>query len=203
MKKIIVTIIVFAAFKINAQKAITKDSLIKVMSIDVCAEIEKTLNSGKKIDNMEAELGFAMLPSISKYSKEIKSIYGEDAFEGNTMEKVGEEMGVYMATNCPAFLKLFAANSGGKSSAEETKTLEGTFTKLTLGELSFIEVKASSGKIEKLYWFEYFEGSNDLVNNSNALNNKKVKIEYIEKEIYKASIKDYVKVKIIHSINSK
>ena len=47
---------------------------------------------------------------------------------------------------------------------------------------------------------EYFEGSNDLMNTPLKFNNKNVTAKYVEKEIYKSTLKDYSKIKVITSI---
>ena len=133
--------------------------------------------------------------------KEIKEIYGADAFEDNTMEKIGEDLGILMASDCPAFLKLVANNM--KDEGQKDKELTATFLKITHGDFSYFEVKTSSGKIEKIYWFEFFEGSNEIVENIAKYTNKKVEITYFEKEVYKASLKDYVKIKVVKSISLK
>lgn len=206
MKKIVVVLFASIAFGANAQKVI-KDSLLKTMCSEMCVELSKKVKSNKKVDNLETEIGLIMLPSISKHSKEIKEIYGTDPFEGNTMEIVGEDLGGKLAVDCPAFIELLANNSeatadliSGKKSEKTTGSLKGSFVKINNAELSFIEVKTDNGKVEKLYWMEYFEGSNDLINTPQKFANKSVAVKYVEREMYKPALKDYSKIKVITSI---
>ena len=51
--------------------------------------------------------------------------------------------------------------------------------------------------IEKLWWMEYFEGSGRLITNAGDMLNKDVKVKYTEKEIYNATLKEYIKIKVI------
>jgi|GEM_PF-6395214 len=46
---------------------------------------------------------------------------------------------------------------------------------------------------------EYFPGDSKIADGS--LINKQVTVQYIEKEIYNARLKDYVKIKIAKSVN--
>ncbi len=199
MKKLLLFATIFITITANAQK-ISKDSLIKIMADEVCIELAKPTNT--KTNDLATEIGLAMLPVFTKHLSDIQEAYGFTELTEENGEKVGQDIGVKLSANCPAFLEIISKNpeatanliSGNKNS---TGTVEGIFIKLNKSDLSFIELKIPSGKIEKLYWLEYFEGSTDLITNPVKLNNKKVSVSYIEKEIYKSSINEYVKVKII------
>lgn len=201
MKVLTFSVILFIAVTTSAQK-ISKDSLVKIMANEVCAELSKPKDGKTKIKDLATEVGLAMLPVFSNHLSDIQEAYGFTVLNEENGSKVGEDIGGRLANNCPAFLELLTKNpeatanliSGNKNS---TGNIEGIFIKITKGDLSFIEVKTTSGKIEKLYWLEYFEGSQDLISNPTKLNNKKVSANYLEKEIYKASVNEYVKVKVI------
>lgn len=201
MKKLFLAATVFIAISTNAQK-ISKDSLIKLMANEVCAELSKQKDSKLKTKDLATEVGLAMLPIFSNHMSEIQEAYGFTVLNEENGSKVGEDIGGRLAGSCPAFLELLSKNpeatanliSGNKNS---TGSIDGTFIKVTKGDLSYIEVKTASGKIEKLYWLEYFEGSSDLISNPTKFNNKKVTASYTEKEIYKSAINEYVKIKVI------
>ena len=76
MKKIFITGLFITTFYSFSFSQVSKDSLVKVMAKEMCTEISKQDLTGKKIDDFEAQLGMAMLPLFSKYSKEIKDVYG-------------------------------------------------------------------------------------------------------------------------------
>ena len=106
MKKIVLASIALLAFCGHTFSQISKDSLVKLMAKDMCTEISKQDLSNKKIENFEMELGMAMLPLFTKYGKEIKEIYGFDIEDGGNAETVGKDIGMRLAVDCPAFLKL-------------------------------------------------------------------------------------------------
>jgi hypothetical protein len=187
-------------FTPNFQKTIiSKDSILKLMSTEVCNEIDKIINVKKKIINLENDLNSIIMPIVLKYKKELVFIYGNDILNESKIEKIIEDIATELNECCPTFLKLIS-----KFYYEnDTKTTEGTFIKLVTNEFSFIEIKKVNGKTEKLYWLEYFEGSDLLINLSEKYINKKAIIKYIDKAIYKASIKGYINLKIITQLTIK
>ena len=190
----------------------TKDSLIVLMAKDVCIELNKLVDEKKSTSNLESDMGMAMIPAFGKYMTEIMQIYGFNKMNEENWGIVGEAIGGELAKSCPTIFTLLGRNPeatsdlmNGRSNNSPTNSvlLEGTIEKITNTELSYIEVKSSKGKIEKLYWLEYFEGSNDLINSPNKLLQKPVKITFVEKEIYKSSLKEYIKIKVIAGIQLK
>jgi hypothetical protein len=207
MKKVLFIFLSLIAVHLNAQTKMTKDSLIKLMSDDVCIEMNKMVKEKREIKDLETQLGLAMLPAFGKYMNEIREIYGIENLDEKFGEMIGEDVGGYLAKSCPAFLEILTSNSdataeliSGKKSDKNTGTVKGTFQKITYNDFSYVEIKTATGKIEKLYWMEYFAGASDLTNNPSKFANKNVTIKYTEKEIYKAALKDYVKLKFMSGI---
>ena len=58
-----------------------------------------------------------------------------------------------------------------------------------------MQVKNADGKIEKIWWMEYFEGANNLLSGKIKIN-KTISVHYVEREIYNGRLKDYVKIKV-------
>ncbi len=208
MKKIILTsLFVSASFFSICFSQTKKENILKLMSKDVCDELNKKEISGKTKEELQTELGLAMMPIFSKYLTELKSIYDFEEFDQESGYKIGKDVGMQLAVDCPAFMKLFMNNTEAVSEiAEKRKNkdlkLSGTLLKINNADISFIEIKDNNGKIEKVYWLEYFDGSNTLMNESAKLLNKKITITFTEKEIYKSTLKDYSKIKIITSLKA-
>ena len=205
MKNKILITICFAVITSISFSQITKDSLVKMMAKDVCDELNKTTKDSK-VDNLQEKLGMAMLPVFSKYLKEIKQVYDITEINEANGEKIGEDIGEKLGSDCPIFMKLILDNAeatkeimGLNEKAKGIK-LTGTLLRIVNGDITYFEVKTTSGKIEKIYWLEFFEGSDKLTNSSVNLLNKKITISYVEKEIYKSSLKDYIKIKVAASL---
>lgn len=204
MKKIFVLAAV-TFFTLAASAQLSKDSLFKIIAKETCEEIAKKDLSGKNMDELQMELGLAMMPTILKYTEQLKS-FGFDLEDQQSMMEMGKEVGMKLATDCPSFLKVFANNPGVLKEAlakdepvSKTSTLSGTLIKIVPGDISYIQVRDASGKLQKIWWMEYFQGSDKLMNESAKYLNKTVKLGYTEKEIYNATLKDYVKVKVLTS----
>jgi hypothetical protein len=152
------------------------------------------------MDELQTELGMAMMPLFVKYEEQLKEVYGiSDFTNADDMEKVGREIGMKLASDCPIFLKFITQFQGikpGNTPKKNSSTITGNFIKLVSGDISYFQIKDKTGKIEKIWWMEYFEGADALTNNIKLLLNKKVMVTYTEREIYNASIKDYMKVKV-------
>lgn len=208
MKKYLVFAVCFLLISVAAHAQMSKDSLMKIMAKETCAEISKKDLAGKSMDELEMELGLAMLPVVAKYQEELKTIFGFDMEDPKSMEGMGREVGMQLAKDCPAFLKMFMSNpeamkeiTGKDKNVPAVSIINGTLLKVVNGDFTYIQVKDGSGKIEKLWWMEYFEGSNKLINELDKQLNKPVRVSYIEKEIYNSTLKDYMKLKIITGMN--
>jgi hypothetical protein len=72
--------------------------------------------------------------------------------------------------------------------------------KIVGGDLTYLQVEDDKGKVEKLWWMEYFDGSNVLAADPQRRLNKPIKVKFVEKEIFNSTLKDYVKVKVITGV---
>lgn len=203
---------VLSAQVVNGPAPVSKDSLMKLMAKETCEEIAKKDLSNKTMEELEMELGLAMMPVVLKYQEALKTS-GYDMEDQQGMMNMGKEVGMQLAKDCPAFLKMFVNNPGVLKEALDKKetigkekmevlpaNVFGTLVKIVPGDISHIQVKDGTGKIQKLWWMEYFEGSNKLISEPAKFLNKTVQVSYVEKEIYNSTLKDYVKVKIITGI---
>ena len=178
-----------------------KDStLIKRISKSFCDEFTKKDKSKLTVDNMEMELGLIILPLFSKYADEIEKEWGITIGDDDGMEKMGEKIGQDAAMNCPDFQSFIVNNLDAitdKDDKDKEISVSGNFVSVEAGLFSSILIKNKSGKEEKLWWFEYFDGADEVVKNASKLKSKAVTVKYKEMEIYDASLKEYRKIKVI------
>ncbi|HRD58002.1 MAG TPA: hypothetical protein PK504_08115 [Ferruginibacter sp.] len=200
MKNILVLIlsIVFFNFWAAAQ---SKDSVFTLIGNELCNDIKAKHSELTQAEDMEMELGLLMIPYFSKYESEIKKIIdGFDMTDPNHLQTLGVEIGKKLIA-CPEFMILVNSNRDiiKNARAEVTISLIGTLQAVSVGEFTSFSIKTTSGKQEKIWWMEYFPGDSKIADGS--LINKQVTVQYIEKEIYNARLKDYVKIKIAKSVN--
>ena len=180
-----------------------KDSLlIKKITSEFCTEFSK--KDFTKLKGSEMELGLLVVPIIEKYSKQIEKEWNLSAENEADYEKISEKIGQHAAIGCPKFLEFISNNLEDIESAsdeEETKTISGEFQRLDEQSFSTLVIKTKTGKEEKFWWFSYFEGSDQLVNNKTALAKKNVTVKYTEMEVYDPKLKDYRNIKVVKNLS--
>jgi hypothetical protein len=208
IKQCLALLVVFCGL-VGASEAQTlkKDSVLTAMAKDMCSKLKGTDLSKMSPEKLQMQLSMLMMPVMTDHLEGLQEVYDLSSIDEQTMQKIGLEMGMKLSQNCPEFLMLMApaaqknaANTAPAIAAiktEATQTFSGTLVRIVTGEFTYFEVKNAGGKTEKIWWFENFEGADKLA----AQNlNKKVTVTYTEKEVYKAVLKEYVKIKVATGI---
>lgn len=201
MKKIIV--LLFITQSLFAQK-LTKEQLISKISNGTCECITK-----KEItkENLELTLGLCMLEDFNKYEKDIEKYYGKNVIGDNTkMEALGRDVGMKMATECPAFLKLVMDNIDDEEAdeeiIEEEPLITGKFFQVKSEQFITFSIKETSGKTVEFILLNNFDNSFLLTENI-LKSNDVVDVYYYELEMFDAKIKKFVTYKIVSDIIKK
>jgi len=198
MKYIIALVFLATTAFAHAQ---TKDAVFTSMAAELCKEIKDKQVELKASDNIQMEVGMLMMPVFLKYEDQIKKAMPDfDMTKEDQLETLGIEVGKKLIT-CPEFLKLVSSRKDfldDEKTATTTYSVQGTLQSVTPGEFTAINVKTTSGKVEKIWWMEFFDGAGNVSNGS--LTNKAVTVSYVEREVYNATLKDYIKVKVVTGI---
>ena len=180
---------------------LAQKTLRQKLSDEFCKELNKQDISETWDEKSMEKIGLVILPVVSKFKEEIKKEMGLEMTSQEDFQKVGEIIGAEAVINCPKFQKMMRQMSEGKK--QEVKmltTLEGTFLGVaTSGNFSYLRIKGSDGRENKVWWFQFFPGSDQVAN----FKDKAVTLTCIEEEIYEPTLKDYVKIKIAQSIKLK
>lgn len=178
---------------------------MKLMVAEACIEIKKKDFSSLQKEELEMEIGMAIIPVFTNHANGIKDVLNLDITDPENMKDFGQTLGTKLALECPDFMRIvsgsktfkdeFRKNSSGTSSF----TISGTLVKVVPGDITYFFVKDAQGKTEKIWWMEYFEGADKLKEGKNL--NTSVVIRYKELEIYSAAMKDYIKIKIATGID--
>ncbi len=189
----------------SAQTQRAKDSLMKVMVAEACNEIKKKDFSSVKKEDMEMELGMAVIPVFSQHSGDIKDILNVDITDAENMKDFGQTLGMRLAVECPDFMRVVAGSSSFSAEVKKASpsgpsyTLSGTLVKVVPGEISHFLVKDNQGKTQKIWWMEYVDGDEKL--KDVKFLSKPILVKYKETEVYSAAVKDYIKIKIATGID--
>ncbi len=196
---------------LHHSKAQSTEQMMKTITLDFCDELQKKdFSVFKSRADLEVQLGLLMLPLLTKYEKEIDLILEK---EDNTSKKdkmnlFGRKLGMQAVVDCPKFLEVLGKNSKitseivGEPDDEivdnEKSVSTSVITTIVGNDISYIVAKDLVGRETKYYWLGYFQGD-DLLKTKSALN-KKIKISFIEQDLYSYQLKDYIKIKVLTGI---
>ncbi len=202
MKKQILTamLLIGGAITIHAQDVLDK---VAEGSCSCVKQIDRSL----KGDDLETQLGLCIVQQFSQHNDELKRQYHVTVDDLGTSKgkKLAEQVGVKMVSKCPDEMVRIVANSKaseGDGQAAAAGSTTGSFDGASVndiiqGQYATVLVRDGSGREQKLLWLEYFDGSDLLKDGASAVKGKKFKIDYVEKEIYNPTLRDYVKTKVI------
>ena len=179
-----------------------KDStLTQKITNDFCIEFSK--KDFSKLKGFEMEIGLLVIPIIEKYSKEIKKEWDLDPENEEDYEKISEKIGREATVGCPKFLEFIKNNIdqiNEVAEEDDTKSISGTFQRLEGQLFTALVIKTKGGKEEKLWWFQFFEGSVELAKDPASLAKKNLIIKYTEMEVYDAKLKEYRTIKVMKNL---
>jgi hypothetical protein len=181
-----------------SSRAQSDSALRKKISKDFCIEFSKVSGTIKKED-LEMELGMVILPLLSKYNDEIKSQWHLDPADKQDLEKIGYRIGQDAAMDCATFRNFIKENMDaiGNTSEEENKSLSGILVKIEGQPFTYLLIRTKTGKMEKLFWMDHFEGAEILSTEGKNLLNKEIRVGYKEQEVYDQVNNDYRKIKVL------
>lgn len=160
--------------------------------------------SNTEPEQYQMKLGLCMIEIAAPYKKQIKKDYGVDmdniAKEG---AKLGQIVGLRMASVCPDAMVKMAEAINGKKEAKEAgaQNITGTITKIEKDFFVVFSLKDESGKTTKYYWLSFVEAGLDLVNGYEAMLDKKVELTFEYKEFFDPKIKEYRAFPVIRNFN--
>ena len=184
---------------VNAQDS----TLVQKITNEFCIEFSK--KDFTKFKGAEMEIGLLVMPLIDKYSKDIEQEWDLSTTNEEDYEKISKKIGQESARACPKFLEFIQNNLEeikDSDKEEEMKSVSGIFQRIENNLFSVLVIKTKTGKEEKLWWFQFFVGSDLLIENPAALSRKNISATYTEMEVYDPKLKDYRSIKVINSLTT-
>lgn len=185
-----------------------KDSLAQLLGAAFCEALEKNPLPKNDYNAALSSISLLILPIINEHKTLIKKELGLQLVSKEDFRLVGEIIGAEAALTCPAFREwTIEQYTNGTLKTEPTEIIEevpaenevmtGTFLGLgSDGSFTYLKLKGFDGRESKIWWFGYFEGSENLKDGGAVWNGKQISVEYYEAEIYSTVLQDYVKSKI-------
>lgn len=199
MKKILLIVSVLLV-QLSFSQTMTKDELVSKLADDACE-----CSSKEKItkENFEMVLGLCILQGVSKYKSDVAFYYGENIIGNDkAIETLGEEIGIKLATNCPAFVNAILDTGVEKymdGHSAEDEIVKGKFKKVTSDQFLTMELAEDSGKKHELIVLHDFDNA-FLVTDNVLKTNAEITVSYYLLEIYDTKTKKFVTYKVISDI---
>jgi hypothetical protein len=93
---------------------------------------------------------------------------------------------------------------GNNKGEESVKSADGVVTKVDEKDFLYITVKTTAGREMTLIYLDYVDNSDDWVKNAaTKLKDKKVTVQWVEKEVYNPKLKDFTNVKELKELRIK
>lgn len=186
-----------------AQKIDSKDALLEKIAQETCECVNKKDLTASNLasSKLELEYGLCVMESYGKHKK-LADKYLDISFDDDeSLENLGVEVALKMMTYCSDFMMKLAGDYAADEfeEAKEDKVSAGSIINIEKSQFNIVELKDTDNRIQKLLWLEYFEGEH-LLKDLGKLKNKKVRVTYVEKEMYDPRIGDYRNFKIIKKI---
>lgn len=218
MKKVILTLFIAAhAFAMNAQK-----SAIDKVANAACECINNSeLDESMTQQDAELFLGQCMAPSIMENMEALMKELKLTEFNQESGYQIGIEVGKKLGAMCPKFIELsiiMARNANQEVPVEEEYdesesdsvveseyeddeigVIQGRFVREEGGSQRYIVINID-GVEEKLLWFYWFDGADDLLADPSFYLNREVYVEYVSFEMFDGISRSYVPVKVLVSL---
>lgn len=201
MKRFLLTIItLIASIHIYAQTRTPGPAETK-LSNQLCECIGK-LDKTKLQNAQEAKKAFMdCFEQQADLLVDVAAERGIEMTDHEAMNKVGTEIGEnLLKMKCAGFMSL-AVKMAGKDDTEasEARATTGVFKRIDNKGFNYIVVK-SEGKEKSFLWFKQFEGFEAFTGTTTKLIGKRLKINWLESEVYLPDAKGYYPVKEILAI---
>jgi hypothetical protein len=195
MKKILIAGLIFAGYHSFSQTYLDK---IVQESCNCVSKVSQTLDN----EQYTQELGICMIVAAEPYRKQLKKDHNIDFDKIDVDgEKLGKLIGIKMAAVCPDLILAVAKRSGNSESASvESKSFEGTITKIENDFFVVLHIKDDSGKTNKFYWLTYVESGMEVADRYDSMVGSSIALTYRSEEFFDPKIKEYRSFSIIEKL---
>ena len=184
-------------FSLLAFTGFTQDVLNDITNI-ACECIDgMELRSDQQSRNMQ--LGLCIIESAEPYKDQLYKEYGIDFnyIDGDSGRKLGELIGVRMATLCPNTLMRVSQSEEQANSG----FVVGNIEELKTEQFNILVVTDEDGKKYNFLWLYEFDKSFELLEDTGSLKGAYVEIGYEQAELFDPRINEYRTFLIIREIN--
>ncbi len=201
----LVTILLVLSNYTFSQNDDLKSKVLNQIAIESCDCItQKNMDfENEAIETITKNFGLCVIQSYTNNKEEADKHLDIAFTDSNSMRQLGEQVGVKMLTHCPDYVMALARDkkSTNKVVSNEITDITGIVFNVEKSNMFVIvEIKDDLKRSYKLLWLEYFDGEN-VLRDLNKLNKTKVKISYMDTEMYDPKINEYRNFKVIKKLS--
>lgn len=152
--------------------------------------------------------GICIIEEAALYKEELLRDHNIDMLNiDRDGEQLGRMVAIEMMTTCPEQMKRIAASTNEEATEETTEedsyyVVEGKIKSIIKNDFIIFSVTDDTGKTSKFYWLTFIKSENDLQNEFESFEGKKVTIEYSTVELYDPKLEEYRNYNMIESFNT-
>ena len=204
MKKLI--ILFFSIFSLFYY---SQEDFKKIIAQNTCKCVKDVKKENLTKKQIEFQFGICMFKVANPYKAEIKKEFGidiSDFSKKENMYKLGTEIGILMAQECPDVFEQFIPEDKNDTQTEEVVSSEelmnGEITKIEKENFVIFYLKGDNSILTKFYWISNVESNIELEKKYNELVGKKVNVTYYSADIFDHRINEYRKVNILSMLKT-
>ena len=204
MKKLI--ILFFSIFSLFSY---SQEDFKKIIAQNTCKCVKDVKKENLTKKQVEFQFGICMFKVANPYKAEIKKEFGidiSDFSKKENMYKLGTEIGILMAQECPDVFEQFIPEDKNDTQTEEVVSSEelmnGEITKIEKDTFVIFYLKGDNGILTRFYWISNVDSNIELEKKYQDLVGKKVNITYYSADIFDHKINDYRKVNILSMLKT-
>lgn len=174
---------------------------LDTIALETCNCMTTLDTNDKSEDAITLELGVCMIKASNPYMKKLKRDFDID-FDNldSAGEKLGEVVGLRMATQCPDALLKITSLMSDEVDEPEMRYIVGEITGINTSDFITFSIKDESGKTNRYYWISYINSTFDLEADYKKLDGKSVEIAFSTSQFYDPRIETYRNIYIIKDL---
>ncbi len=179
-----------------------RDSLLKLMSVQVCDEMNKANLTDLSPASLENALMMSMIPVITQHQSALEQVLDVNVSDPQSFEKFGNALGIELLRSCAVFRDAAIAGSvesKSESTPSDTKTVSGKLLKVQTGGMNSIELMNADGGVLTIWCTRHFSGDEKLSDMNHV--GKHIQVEYVTEKVYDFIIGNYREIMVARGIS--
>ncbi|MBC8110403.1 MAG: hypothetical protein H7Y04_05020 [Verrucomicrobia bacterium] len=208
-QKFLYLCICLVSIHLQAQDVKLPQPLLEKMSKETCDCIKKL---DQKATDLETQVASCVQQSMMGHMSEMGEVIDLSKMNEDIGRKMGMQLASQLAKTCPEFIEIsmkVAETKGGNSTSKVIvevpppieRIFSGKIKRLDNLDFTYFVVEGEDKKENSFVWLSRFETSDKFLAGIDKYKGTKVRVNYMEQEVYSFKTKNYIKVKEVKSLS--